>query len=119
MSVSYNGFDVKHITFEKQSSTEIKVGDLVITNAQGYLEKAASSSPFFGVATCVRDNFVSVQVSGYVELDYTGSTVPSGMCKLYSNGAGGVSVDSSTAASNPARMVLKADTANKKIGMIL
>ena len=119
MSVSYNGFDVKHITFEKKPTTTLNVGDLVITNASGYIEKAIANTSFFGVVTCVRDNFVTVQVSGYAELPYTGSTAPVGMCKLYSNGAGGVTVDSSTGTSNPARKVLKQDSNNKIVGIIL
>lgn len=119
MSVSYNGFDVKCITFEKKPSAEIIPGDLVAQGADGYIVKVSANASFFGVATCVRDNFVTVQVKGYTELEYTGSTAPSGLCKLVSNGAGKVSVDSSTTSVNPARMVLKLDEAGKRIGVVL
>lgn len=119
MSVSYNGFDVKCITFEKKPSTQIIAGDLVAQGSDGYIEKVSANAPFFGVASCVRDNFVTVQISGYAELEYTGSSAPSGLCKLVSNGAGKVSVDSSSTSVNPARMVLKHDEAAKKIGVVL
>ena len=50
MSVSYNGFDVKCITFEKKPSTQIIAGDLVAQGADGYIEKVSANDPFFGVA---------------------------------------------------------------------
>lgn len=64
-----------------------------------------------------KDGASTVQIKGYVEFEYSTSTVPTaGYCKLVADASGGVKVDSTNGREY---LVLSIDTANKIVGFIL
>lgn len=112
--VSYNGFDEKFLTFK---NTKVQKGDLVAIKNDGVAEKANNSAKFVGV--CVDDShagYITVQVSGYVELPYTGTMPDINYSAFTSNGNGGVKYENG---GSIIFKVLKIDTAKNIVGFIL
>lgn len=112
--VSFNGFDEKVLTF---NGTDITEGAPVTVKDNGMVENSANSDEFVGVCSgCVNNSYVTVQVSGYMELKYSGEAPKLGYTALAANGNGGVK--SSASGKNVCR-VLKVDTENSTVGFIL
>ncbi len=112
--ISFNGFDEKVLTF---NGIGVKAGALVTVKDNAAVENSAASEDFIGVCVgCVNDSYVTVQVSGYMELPYSGEAPALGYTALVANGNGGVKASSS--GKNVCR-VLKIDTVNSKVGFIL
>lgn len=112
--ISFNGFDEKVLTFNGTGVTE---GALVTLKDSAMVENSANSEEFIGVCVgCVNDSYVTVQVSGYMELKYSGEAPKLGYTALVANGTDGVKASSS--GKNVCR-VLKVDTVNSTVGFIL
>ena len=112
--VSYKGFGEQFLTFK---NTKVQKGDLVSIKTDGVAEKANNSAKFIGV--CVDDShegYITVQVSGYVELPYTGTMPNMNYSALTSNGSGGVKFENG---GDVIFKVLKIDSANNTAGFIL
>lgn len=94
MSVSFNGFNEKLLTFK--CAAEITAGYPVKISANGTVAACASGDELCGVAVESDSSYSSVKLCGVVTLPYTGSTAPSlGYTSLAADGAGGVSVPAS------------------------
>ena len=91
MSVSYEGIGCLTVTFPK---IQAEVGHVCRLNLLGRVETCANGDKFFGVVQAVDDATAAVQVEGFVEVHFTGTTPARGYTKLSSDGNGGVKVDS-------------------------
>lgn len=112
--VSYKGFNEKCLTFK---NTKVKKGDLVAIKMDGVAEIANDNANFVGL--CVDDShegYVTVQVSGYVELPYTGTRPDMNYSAFLSNGNGGVKYESD---GRIIFKVLKIDASKNTVGFIL
>ena len=112
--VSYKGFGEKFLTFK---NTKVQKGDLVAIKNDGVAEKANNSAKFVGL--CVDDShegYITVQMSGYVELPYTGTMPDINYSAFTSNGNGGVKYENG---GNIIFKVLKIDTEKNIVGFIL
>lgn len=93
MSVAFNGFNEKTLTFK--TSETLEKGTPVSITSNGKVGKASAGAAFVGIAMSQRDDLVEVQMYGYVKSAYT-STAPSlGAVALGANGTGGVKTVSS------------------------
>ena len=91
MSISYEGYNNKQLTF--------KAGEAVTENIPVKLSSndtvgvCSDGDEFAGVAAQVRNGLAAVQMSGAVTLPYTGDTAPTvGYVSLAADGEGGVTV---------------------------
>ena len=85
-------------------------------SANGTVSACSEDDAFCGVAKQVRGGLAGVQMHGYVELAYTGTTAPTvGWCGLSADGAGGVQKD----ADGRAYLVAKVDTTAGTVGLFL
>lgn len=114
-NISYKGFNSGALTFK--SSGEFTKGRLVSFDSNGNCVMASTNSTFVGVCVAVRDGIITAQVEGYVEVPYSGSAPSYGWNRLTTglNSAAKTSTDAEV----PFYRVIKIDTANKIIGIIL
>ena len=119
MSVSYSGYDAKCITMEKSTNNDVTVGNFVCLDDDGYhIKKCLDGASFIGIARCVRGNYVTVQISCYCEVPYSGLKEPTiGHIKLNCGSNNNVILDSSDQP-NQFRTILKLDKTNKIIGFL-
>lgn len=111
---SFKGFDEKLLTFKDGGTT---IGYPVTINGDSSVHDAGASAEFIGVC-CARtsNDYVTVQVSGYIELPYTGTTPVAGYMPFVSDEKGGVKFLSS---GRIVYKVVKVDTVNNIVGIIL
>lgn len=113
--LSFNGFAEQVITLKGES--DIAEGTPVTIDTNGNVIKAEAGADFIGVLRKSRTGICSVQTHGYVQLNYSGTTVPNyGVCKIASAGDGSVKAGAS---GNLAYKVVYLDKENNKIGFIL
>ena len=115
MNISFKGFNANNVTFF--CPTEIAPGKVIKMAGDGEVEAAANGDAVFGVNIQWRNQYAGVQLAGYVECQYSGTTPNYGFEKLCVDSNGGVKKSSD--ASAIAYRVLHVDTANKIIGFIL
>lgn len=119
MFSNYTGYNQNCITMIASADSTINKGDLVKINPLGVIEIAGKDEAFIGVATDVRGYNVTVQTSGYVELNLDASSgVTCGPQKLVV-GTAGVTKDKGTDSVNYVRTVVAVDTNKKIAGVIL
>ncbi len=111
--ISYNGFNEGVLTFK---DTDTKVGYPVDISESGLTRNAESGKDFIGVCVSKDNDYITVQVCGYIEMKYTGTLPNYGYQALVSNGSGGVKASTAT---TKLYKVLKVDTANNIIGFII
>lgn len=112
--ISFNGFNEGVLTFADYGSA---LGAPVAVTNDSKTNTATNGSDFIGV--CVNkigDGYITAQISGYVELPYTGTAPTAGYACLIANGDGGVKTGTDIKKSYK---VLKVDTENKIVGFIL
>lgn len=114
MSVSLKGFNESVATFYTDDAN-LEAGDLVIINDNLEVEKAASTELFVGVCQSVRSGYAAVQLSGFVELSYSGTAPTVGYNNLYTNSSGGVVANDS----GRQLLVVSVNTTDSKCGIIL
>lgn len=117
--VSYKGFDVKCITMTclNPEPEKIEVGDFVTADQSGNALLAQDGKPFVGVVVAVKDNYYTVQVSGYYEIQYAGEALPV-YARLVVNRRKILHNGGSTAAA-PYRTVLWVDSAEQRAGILI
>ncbi len=91
MSISFKGLGENVITFK---TTNAVAGEPVTVNANDTVAKSAAGDSFCGVAASVVDGCAAVQISGFVELPYSGTAPTVGYNTLVANGNGGVKTNS-------------------------
>ena len=69
MSVNFEGYNEKILTFEKDTGS-ITIGYPVKVSSNGKVSQCSSGDKFCGFAVSVRENLVGVQMSGYKEIKY-------------------------------------------------
>lgn len=119
MSISFEGFNEKVLTFEKDTGA-VAAGDPVKISGNGKVSKCSTGEKFCGFAVSVRDNLVGVQISGYREVDYTeGSELDDPEISLgYSTVTAGANDSLAAATAGNTIMVVSMDTTNKVMGFI-
>lgn len=113
MSVSFNGFNEKVLTFKTESAVE--TGYPVMMSGNGTVAPCDSGDDFCGIAVHAEGKYVSVQLAGAVTVPYTGTAPEAGYATL-SAGA-----DGSVAAASGGReyLVLSVDTVSKKVTFVI
>jgi len=111
--ISYKGFNEGVLTFK---DTNTRVGYPVSVTEGEESREAINGNDFIGVCVGKAGDYITVQLSGYAEMKYTGSAPVRGYTMLVSNGSGGVKTTSSAAHSYK---VIKVDTDNNIVGFIL
>lgn len=113
MKISLNGYGENAATFR---FTGLVSQGQPVTMAESFTVKPCQAGDaFIGCAINAKGEYASVQLSGYVKIDYSGATPETGVCTLAADGNGGVCV----ADSGRQFVVTDVDTVNKKVGIIL
>lgn len=114
--IAFDGAGALNLTFASEL-TSADEGKPVEITADKTVSVAVTGKVIHGKAIKVeKDGAVNIQVKGYVEFPYTGTTVPKvGYSKFVSDGTG-VKVDDTTGREY---LVLSVDTANKIVGILL
>lgn len=111
--ISFNGFSENCLTFK--ATAKIDKGVPVCISDNETVKTCAANDVIIGVAVSGSDDAVGVQMTGYVELHYSGQTAPAlGYTALKADGNKGV-----TAGGSRSYTVVKVDTVNKVCGFIL
>lgn len=119
MSVNFEGYNEKILTFEKDTGS-ITIGYPVKVSSNGKVSQCSNGDKFCGFAVSVRENLVGVQMSGYKEIKYangTGSNAPTvelGYSTVTAGTEGGVIA--ATAGNDV--LVVSIDKTNKIAGFI-
>ena len=111
MNISFQGFHENVATF----AGDLPAGRPVKLSASGTVSACASDNVFCGVSGGGRDGYLSVQLTGYVCLPYSGTAPTAGYGKLVADSNGGVK----TGASGREHLILTVDTVHKTVGFIL
>ena len=88
MNVSFSGFNEKSITFTADES--VTCGAPVKVSDNGTVTACADGDNFCGVVTDVRSGYATVQMSGYVKMNYSGSVPALGYTSLAAGASGTV-----------------------------
>lgn len=88
MNVSFSGFNEKSTTFI--CSQEVAAGKVVKVTENGTVSVCVNGDDFCGVATDVRGECATVQLTGYIRLPYSGSVPSLGYTSLVADGNGGI-----------------------------
>lgn len=113
MKVNFNGIGDKTVTFKADTATE---GYVCKVSANGTVANCAAGDKFIGVARHIRAGYADVQLGGYAQLSYTGTTAPTlGWCALSADGSGGVKAD----AAGRQYLVVEMDASKGTLGIFL
>lgn len=112
MSNSYKGFNNQILTFKK--GTALEVNKLATMGSDG--TAVTATNKFIGVVDSIRGEVVGIQLEGYVEVSYSGTTPTFGRAALKADSNGSVSVETS---GTSYYTVIHIDTTNKIVGFIL
>lgn len=115
-TIAFDGIGALHVTFASALTSDDE-GKPVKVSADKTVALAADDNPVHGKAIKVaKDGTVTVQLKGYIEFPYTGTTAPTvGYAKLVSDGTG-VKVDGTNGREF---LVVSVDTTNKIVGLFL
>lgn len=115
MSISFNGYNEKLLTFK--ASGNIANGAAVKISANETVSVCAKDDYFCGVCLGVKNGLACVKLAGYHKLTYSGTTAPTlGYSNLVADANGNVTVASEGGRSI---LVVDVDTTNKVVGVIL
>lgn len=104
MKVSFEEIGHVSATFAADSG---EAGQVCKVIASGKVEPCGEGDVFCGVMEGIRNGHTAVQLHGFVEVGYTGSTPEIGYVNLTADGNGGVKVSNS----GRAHLVVGVDTA--------
>ncbi len=113
MSVSFNGFNEKVLTFKTESAVE--TGYPVMMSGNGTVAACESGDAFCGIAVHSEGTYVSVQLTGAITMPYTGTTPEVG----YENLAAGADGSVSVASGGREYLVLSVDAVNSKVTFVI
>ncbi len=111
MTVSFQGFNQSVATF----AGTVQAGKVVKVNAPGAVVACPGDGVFCGVAGGGSGGYLSVQLTGYVSLPYSGTAPVVGYGKLVADAAGGVK----TGTGGREYLIVDVDTARKTVGFLL
>ncbi|MCC8023198.1 MAG: hypothetical protein LIO46_05385 [Clostridiales bacterium] len=115
MQISYQGYAENILTFRD--------GGAVPGQPAAISGEAAVTAPaggdFIGVCRNTRQGLAGVQLSGYVELPYSGTAPDYGLNALGADGEGGVQKADADAADVQSRYVIHIDTDSQTVGLLL
>lgn len=95
MNISYEQIGRLSVTFP---AGDCKKGEVCKINSSGKADACSAGDPFLGVTEAVNGSQAAVQLAGFAELAYSGSSTPTpGYLKLSADGSGGVKVDTAGA----------------------
>lgn len=114
MNTAFIGFNTKDVTLTTSSS--LTIGQPVVIYSNNSVTKATTDAKFCGFVSAIDGKNVSVTVTGYVKVRYTGTAPTHGYCNLSSNGSTGVKIDDTN---GRAYLVVGVDTTNKTVEIIL
>ncbi len=109
----YKGFNENICTFE--TSGQVEAGQPVSVCENCTVKATENGMEFHGVAVNSRNGAASVQLTGYVELPYTGSAIQVGMVSLAADGQGGVVLNEN----GKKVLAVSVDTEKAIVGIIL
>ncbi len=111
MNVSFHGLRDTVATFEGAAGAlvPVKMSD------SGKIIPAADGNVFCGITTAKGNEFVPVQLAGFVSAAYSGTAPTVGYVKLAADAAGGVKVN----ASGREYLVVEVNTDKKTVGFLL
>lgn len=111
--ISLKGFNQQIITLKKSGTPT--TGAPAVISANNTAAAAGANGVFVGVINTVSDTTVGVQMTGYVEMAYSGTAPSCGMAILVADGSGGVKA----AETGRTVTVVSVDTTYGKVGFIL
>lgn len=114
--ISFSGMKENCITLKKKDTSDIAVGDFVAITATGEADKVSENTDIVGKCVALRNDLVTVQISGYM----TGYCA-SGETVSFGYGAYGISSTGEITEAEGARkiLVVEYDSATGKVGFIL
>ena len=116
MSVAFNGIDNQVVTF--QASTG-EAGDTMAMDANNRVKMAPGGAAPVGILLNKRCGHGAVQIRGYVQVSYSGSTAPElGWNSLVADGSGGLRLAASGETGRDC-LVVSLNTAEKTAGLFL
>ena len=116
MSVSFGGIGEMAVTFA--AAEDVTNGSPVKVSKSGEVSACAANERFCGVALYVsEDGYATVQMGGYVEMEYTGTAPKLGFTHLVAAEDGKVAAD--TAATGGEYLVVDVDETASTVGFIM
>lgn len=114
MAISFEAIGERLVTFA--AGEGLQEGKACKVTANGTVGACGEEDSFIGVVTSVRDGAACVQMEGFAELSYAGTTAPElGYAVLAADEDGQIV----PATSGRTCLVVSVDTAKKKIGLFL
>ncbi len=117
--IGFEGIGAEYATFVGPEGLDSTVeGAVVKMDSTSKVALAGSDDVFHGVIIKVeKDEALGVQIGGYVEVVYNGTTAPTvGWCKLSANSVNGVKVDD---VNGREYLVVTVNTTDKIVGFFL
>ena len=108
MNISYEGIGRLLVTFPDCGAGE---GQVCKINSEGMADVCLTNDRFCGVAHLVDQGMASVQMEGFVTVEYSGAAPTLGYNKLAADGFGGVYVNTS----GQTYLVVKVDTSRTTV----
>ena len=113
MNISFAGFNENSVTFI--CSEDVVAGKVVKITDNGTVSDCADGDTFCGIATDVRSDCATVQLTGYTRLPYSGSAPSLGYTALVADGNGAVTAGEG----GRTYLVTDVDTTDNTIGFML
>ncbi len=90
-NLNISGLEKKEVTFK--CAAKVKVGNAVTFLSKDEVTAPGANYHFFGIVTCIRDGYASVQVKGPVSVKYSGIKPSLGYNRLTTDDYGGVTTN--------------------------
>lgn len=117
MNISHKGLGELVTTFQTDDEN-IQVGDFI--TIEDNLAIVVTNGKMDGIAVSTSENgYVGVQIGGYAETKYSGSTPYTGTDYIEATSASSVSVSTSATTDGRLVQVIYVDTDSKRVGFIL
>ena len=114
MAISFGAIGEEYVSFTTGSGAA--AGKVCVVTADKTVGTASENAAFCGVVREVRDGVAGVQMHGYVELPYSGTSAPAlGYASLVADKTGGVC----TSMAGRSYLVVHVDSTNKIVGLFL
>lgn len=119
MSVSFDGIGEMAVTFE--ATADVKAGYPVKMSGNCKVDVCNDGDSMSGVAIYVsEDNYATVQLKGYISMEYSGTTAPAvGYCYFLADGTGKVKVDTAAEKTGREYLVVDVDATAKTVGFYM
>lgn len=115
-SLSFEGFNAKYLTFKKAGAATLNKGDFVTMDNDYTVKSFTAGSDIIGKCVDVREDLVTIQVSGYMEAPIaSGQKITYGYTKISLDSTG--KATASTTVNRPVFVVSLDGT--KTVGFIL